>query len=499
MRLNGAVRTLGLVFTILAAGVISPPISAQQIPTVQPVPDALAIQPDPHDYVRRTDSTLYAMGNPLRFGGINVSALNLRPSDNGDVVPTPFETQDLFGTMQVFNASFVRSASMGISAGCAACVQPAPGKLNQAALQRIDHLLKLAHDNGVKLIIVLAGGGSACPAVPDAVRDTACIFTGWRGLQPAAFFTDAATRASFAAAVTAFLNHVNTETGIPYRSDTAIAAWENCDACGAGVDPAVVADWTEFLGRTIKAADTKHLYENGAFAGHLANVPPARLALPSVDIIGDRIEGDPDAGPDRFQAALNAVTGASRAYVIDSYDWSDATWRTPDDLNNFVQEVFLERRITGALAGDVWGHADQGGYLAPPPGGKPVLYTPGFATGGMDEASVQHRARTVRRLTFKMMDLLPLAYPQPDAPTILSAAHGRIHWQGSAGTLNYSIQRTSDLTTIGSWQDVCDHCADDRSPVWQDPNVPTEQVWYRVVPYNVNNHEGLPSDPVADK
>ena len=502
MRLRGAVRMIGPAFALLVmalAALVAPPVAAQQIPAIQPLPDALAIQPDPHDYVRRTDSTLYAMGNPLRFGGINVGSLFLRRGADGEIVPTDFETVDLFGTMQVFSANYVRSVSMGISAGCADCVLPAPGPLNKAALRRMDHVLKLAHDNGVKLIIVLAGGGSTCPAVPDAVRDTACVFARWRGLPPSAFFTDAGTRSDFAAAVVALLKHVNAETGIPYRSDTAIAAWENCDGCGAGIDPAVLADWTEFLGRTIKTEDAKHLYENGAFAGRLANVPPARLALASVDIVGDRIEGDPDAGPDRFEPALNAVTGASRVYVIDSYDWSDATWRTPADLVAFVEEVFLDRRLSGAFVSDVMGHADQGGYVKAPQGVLPPLYTPGFAIGGMDEADVRKRARAVRRMTFRMMDLMPVAYPQPDAPTIISAVHGKLRWQGAAGALNYSIERSPDLTTIGSWQTLCDHCATDENPMWQDPNVPAGQVWYRMLPFNVNSHEGHPSDPVADK
>jgi hypothetical protein len=496
MRLRAATRA-GILAGILLAGWLAPSL-AQQVPRPPTTPDAMAIQPDPHDYLHRTDATLYAVGKPMRFAGINVNSLALRHGPDGEVVPTEFETQDLFATMLVFNASYVRTNSMGISAGCADCLFPAPGKPNPATLKRMDHVLKLAHDNGVRLIMVLAGGGADCPATPDGVRDTACIFARWHGVQPAAFFTDAAVRADFAADVTALLNHINTETGIPYRSDTAIAAWENCDGCGAGIDPAVLADWTEFLGRTIKAADAQHLYENGAFAGRLAKIPPARLALPSVDIIGDRIEGDPDAGPTRFEDALDAVTGASRVYIIDSYDWSSATWKTDKDLTDFMNEIYLERRISGALVSNVAGHAEQGGYLPPPPGTLP-LYTPGFATGGMDENSVRQRARTARRLTFRMMDLMPVSFPQPNAPKILAAIHGKLRWQGSAGAMDYSIERSSDLTTIGSWKTLCDHCATDVNPVWQDPSVPAGQVWYRMTPFNANGHQGYPSDAVANQ
>jgi hypothetical protein len=493
MRLPSAARAavLTAIFGLATYGAAM----AQTTPHLIP----MAIQPDPHDFITRTDSQLYWLGNPIRFGGVNINELAIRPTPQGVQTPTDYETDDLLGTVAALGAGMVRSVSLGISAGCADCLMPAPGQLNPVALKRFDHLLHLAHNDGLRLFIPLAGGGDSCPAIPDPLRDTACIFARWHHLPPSAFYTDPAVRADFTNAVTTLLNHVNVENGIVYRNDPIIAAWENCDGCGSSVEPAVLADWTESLGRAIKSVDTRHLYENGAFAGRLTTIGAGRLALPSVDILGDRFAFQPDSGPTRFAAALDAVTGANRIYFIDSYDWTDATFRTPDDLQSFMLEIRLARSLTGVFVSNLSGHAENGGYLPPPANELPPLYFPGFAIGGMDEASVRDRARNVRRLTFRMLDILPLAYAQPAPPTIISVVHGKVTWRGSAGAADYSIERSGDLTAIGSWQTLCDQCATDLSPSWQDPNVPSTPVWYRMKPYNINNHFGLTSDPVANR
>ena len=162
MRVSAFLRSLlwavGLAW--LAAG----PAAAQ---SPSPHPDAMAIQPDPHDFMTRSETSLLALGNPLRFAGINIGALALRPTAQGVQIPTDFETRDLLNTVASLGAGIVRSVSLGLSAGCPSCLLPAPGKFNAEALRRMDHMLRLARDRGLRLFIPLAGGGDACPAMPD--------------------------------------------------------------------------------------------------------------------------------------------------------------------------------------------------------------------------------------------------------------------------------------------------------------------------------------------
>lgn len=494
MKWRGFARA-ALLCAALAAG--GPACAQTEAP---PSPEALAIQPDAHEFVTRTDSRLYQGGTQFRFGGIGISGLLMRP---GGTLPTSFETTDLLKTAQALGVGVVRSASLGVTAGCADCLLPAPGhtqaNFNEQAFLRLDHALVAARDAGLKLFIVLAGGGDACPAqgAPDPVRDTACIFTRARGLPAAAFYTDPAVRAEFASAVRALVLRLNTVSSVAYRNDSTIVGWENCDGCGAGIAPAVLADWTEFIGGVIKSADPHHVYENGAFAGRLTAIPAGLLATPSVDVLGDRIAGP--GAPDRFEPPVQAVTDAGRAYIIDSYDWSDATFPAPADLQNFLDLAYHERLLTGLFASDLYGQAEQGGLMPPPAQGPLPLYFPGRPLGRMDAAQVLERGRDVRRSAFRMIDQLPIAYLLPPQPQIISVHHGVLRWRGSPGAAAYTVERSPDAAQNNSWSVVCDRCASDAAGQWQDPALPAQPAWYRVTPYNANMHFGLPSAPVQDQ
>ncbi|MEJ0048310.1 MAG: hypothetical protein WDN04_20925 [Rhodospirillales bacterium] len=502
-------RAAALLLAIVALAAAPATAGAQPAPApFAPTPGTIATQPDPRDYITRADIDLLSQGNVLRFGGINVSWLGLR-DDSGRPAdarpPTNYEMQDALGTVLAMGAGTIRVLSVGASAGCPLCLQPAPGDLNPDALKHVDHLLRLAHDAGIKLVVPLAGPGNACAPAgsEDPVYDTPCIFARWRGKPDASFFSDAEVRADFVHYVSALLHHLNPETGITYKDDPTIMAWENCDGCGAKLDTRTLADWTEFLGQTIKSMDTRHLYENGAFAGRLGKqpgaAPPEQLALPSVDIIGDRVEPSPGAPPDGFSDAVTAVTKAGRVYVIDEYGWTPAHFATPDDLSAFQAAVVRDRAVTGAFVSDLGSHADQGGYLPPARPGQPALYFPGTAVPHMDADAMQARARAVRRFSYRMMDLVPIAFAKADPPEIISVLHGKLRWRGTAGAVKYSIERTNDVTLDGSWKTVCDQCVSDADPVWQDPALPTGPAWYRLTPYNANLHAGLPSDPVQNK
>ncbi len=474
-------------------------------PPTLPVPDAMAIQPDAADFVSRADSQITVTGIAKRFAGIGVSWLGLLQAGPGAPrLPTVFEVRDVLETVHVMASGYVRSVSLASSAGCAACLAPAAGQINPDVLSHIDFVLRQARDDGIKLILPLSGSAGACPASgpPDPVAGLACVFARWRHLDGAAFYTNAAVRADFAAHVTRLLNHLNPLTGLTYKNDPTIMAWENCDGCGAGMDAGMLADWTEFLGRTIHATGTRQLYENGAFAGRLGRgagaVPAGLVALPTVDIMGDRVMPNVDPQGGALAGAIDQVTRANRVYVIDAYGWTPAQFATEEAFERLLQSFIKSRPITAAFLSDLSGHADLGGNLPPGQDGQ-SMYFPGASTPVADEGTMQQRARAVRRLSFGMQDLLPLPFLNAGQPVILSAVHGRVVWRGAAGATTYGIARSKDITAGGSWQSVCDRCVTDAAGFWQDPSPPTVPTWYRMIPYNTNDHAGLYSEPVPNK
>jgi len=484
-------------------------IGAELARAQQTYPD-LASEPDPTSFVKRTDTSLTLLGVPLRFGGADIPWLGLRQDGASPPRrPTTYEVTDALQTLNALGGTVVRSATLAGTAGCVLCLEPTEGHFSDDSFAALDQAIKAAGDLGMKLILPLAGGPADCT---DQAQDTAalCAYLRWQGAPSrAAFFSDPAIRGAFLARVHAVLTHVNALTGVAYRDDPAILAWENCAACGDGVDPAAVAQWTEAVGQAIKAEDRFHLYENGAFAGHIRPQAPhpitaAAFATPSVDIVGDRglPPGDEATMIDTLAAATGAVTKAGRVYALDEVEWGPRLLKTEADLETYLTGIFRARNVAIALVQGLQGHADTGGYLpAPPysPESGTALYFPGRKTADLSQDDMVTRGRALRRFEFDMADItLAPAYLLPPRPAIISVKHGRVVWRGAAGAATYTIERSPDPSVPYSWVVVCDQCATDEVGFWQDKSPPSGAAWYRIMPFNINGHKALPSAPVAN-
>jgi hypothetical protein len=477
----------------------------------------MASEPDPAAFVKRADTGLTLLGDPLRFAGADIAWLGLR-QDAGSPPrrPTAYEVRDALQTVQALGGTVIRAATLAGTAGCALCLEPEKGRFNADAFASLDATLKAAGDMGIRVILPLAGPAADCPtpqaAEPDAAAsDTICPYVTWQGASGrAAFFTNPDVRAAFLAHVHALLSHVNALTGVAYRDDPTILAWENCTGCGDGSDPAAVSAWTEAVGQAIRQQDRFHLYENGAFAGHILPHAPhpvsaTEAAPPSVDIVGDILPSQPSEAATRAMlvAATGAVNAAGRVYVLDGFDSGPRPFKTEADFETFLDAVVRQRSVAGALLSGLQAHADTGGYLPPPPAtsiGGTALYFPGRTTTDMTQDEMVTRMRALRRFEFAMTDMLTApSYLLTPKPEIISAAHGHVLWRGAAGALNYTIERSPNPDLPNGWQVVCDQCVTDNQAGWQDPSLPAGTVWYRIMPFNINGHKALPSPAVQDR
>ncbi len=470
----------------------------------QPYP-TLAWQPDPRDFVGRSDAVLTLLGDPLRFMGYGLGQPGPRPDGQLAPVMTVYEVGDALATVQALGGTVVRSRPIDAEAGCSNCGKPTRTVPDPRALAALDLVLKTAHDMGLKVIVPLAGAGGDCAQAGDV----ACGYAKGRGFADAtAFFADPGVRADFLAGVAQVLDHLNPLTGIAYRDDPTIMAWENCLACGAGADAHTVSAWSEQLGQAIKARDRHHLYENGAFAGRIgpaaANpVMASDYATASVDIVGDDLAtgADTDIARGRLDATSGQVLASGRPYVLDSVGWAPSAWKNADDFDTWVVYLSGQRKLSGTVAGDVIGHAEGGGFLpaslARQAPHVAALYFPGIATPEMSAQDMQQRGRALRRLAYGIADILqPPAYLLAPEPQVFSAAHGHLLWRGSAGAATYSIERSPDPSVPGSWTMVCNACVTDVGHGWTDTAPPAEPAWYRVIPANINGHRSVPSEPI---
>ena len=409
--------------------------------------------PAPSGFVTRVGSQLFLNGLPFRFSGPNIYWLGL--DDNMGVdYPSDFRVTDALATAKEMGATVVRAHTLGVSTGCARCVMPSLGVYNETAFRRIDFAIKEARDYGLKLVIPLTDnyhyyhGGKH-------------NFTDWRGLPEDAFYTDPTVINDFKQYVSAFFNRVNTYTGIAYKDDPTIMAWET------GNELVPPASWTQLISGYMKSLDSKHLVIDGRYS-----IDRDTLALTTVDIHSDHFY---PMDLTRLQNDAALVANANRVFIVGEYDWVNKEGGSP--LPDFLKMMLSLPGLAGDFYWTLLPHNDSSGYE--PHGEDYTLHYPG------DTDDKRNRIQLLRTHSFLIRGLNVLQPGLPAAPQITNIdASGGITWRGAAGADRYTIER-STVGASGPWTVICQQCATDNTGLWTDTGRPVQTAWYRIKGHNL--------------
>jgi len=146
-------------------------------------------------------------------------------------------------------------------------LQTAPGVYSETTFVGLDYVVHRAGQLGLRLIIPFVNfwddyGGMDAYVAWDAVHGNAPYAT-----ERTDFYTDADTRGWYKNHVATVLNRVNTFTGVAYKDDPTIMAWElaneprNVEGTWS-LEP--LQGWIEEMAAYVKSIDSNHLLSTGA-------------------------------------------------------------------------------------------------------------------------------------------------------------------------------------------------------------------------------------------
>ncbi|MGB7169631.1 MAG: hypothetical protein WBD32_11565, partial [Acidobacteriaceae bacterium] len=331
------------------------------------------------------------------------------------------------------------------------------------------------------------------------------------------FFTDPALIAAYERHIDAVLNHRNTITGVLYRDDPTIMAWENCNMCGIFSvfmhgNLADVARWSETIGEHIQSIDHHHLYldTTGIFRND-----PEILNNPSVDLFAfeeyphwDALLGPTAQHTTAETIAHDAATVVShgKVFIVNEFGWDKTDWATPDDLQHVLDSFLHNPDISGDGFWALQGHLDNFGFQPIPADANNAefaakgesgewwaLYYPGRKTLVMSAEDMAGRAQQLRAHAYQMSELPVPQHAVPPPPVVSSVViGGLVAWRGSAGATLYSIESEAPGST--QWKLICDRCATDEQDPWIDPH-PAFGTRYRVTAWNADGVASATSAP----
>ena len=423
-------------------------------------------------------------GKPFRFISFNLPNLQLIEDNmpfteiNAWRLPDEFEIRDGLMTVRQMGGTVARTYSLSVVRTHDDPDMPGyvlgPGRFNEEAFRELDLVLKIANEQGVRLIIPLVNnwkwqGGRA-------------EYAGFRGKTRDDFWTDPQLIADFENTIRFVLTRTNTLTGVRYCDDKAVLCWET------GNELSCPPSWTHEIAHYIKSLDHNHLVMDAVSS---ARLHPELLDEPDVDIVTTHHYPGPRMRK-TFSELIRenwAMAKGRKSYVVGEFGFV-STAQMEDAM-----KTIMDTGMSGGLLWSLRFHDRDGGFYwhSEPDGGDlyKAFHWPGSAIGAAyDEINLM---ASVRRYAFAIRGLTPPPIPvpaPPRLPPITDAA--AISWQGSVGAASYTVERAPKAD--GPWSvagENIDESFAQYRPLFNDESAPKGNWYYRV---RAKNEAGL-SEP----
>lgn len=428
------------------------------------------------NFIRRDGDVLKDGNREFRFLSFNIPNLHFVEDDmRFDCrmpfrFPDEFEINDALGTIAQMGGQVVRTYTLAVKKADDPADQPryilGPGQFNEEAFATLDRVIAAAHKHRIRLILPFIDQWSWWGGTAELAA--------FRGKKAEEIWTDPQLIQDFKDIITYVLTRKNTVTGVTYRDDKAILAWET------GNELKSPATWVSQIAAHIKSLDSNHLVLDGTQREVLLQ---SSLDDANVDFVTTHhYEKNPRAMIDHVRQSAKMAKG-KKPYFLGEFGFLGT------DALCAVMDAAIEEKLAGALlwslrcrtreGGFYWHHEPYGGDLFK------AYHWPGFPIG--EKYDEKNLMRLVRERAFAIQGVTPPPLPKPAAPKLLSVSQGaQMSWQGSVGAECYDVQRAE--APQGPWTavglGVCEAQVQYR-PLFVDESVrPGKQYYYRVIARN---------------
>ena len=395
-------------------------------------------------FITAKDGQLFEGRQPYRFLSFNIPNLTYTEDDmrfaqlNPFRLPTDFEINDALATIAQMGGRVARTYVLSVAKTNDTPNTPrhirAPGKLNEEAMVVLDEVLAAANRHGVRLIIPFVDENSWWGGITELAA--------WRGKTKDEFFTDPQLKEDYKQLVALVVNRVNTRTGVRYKDDRAVLAWE------LGNELKAPAAWVRELAPAVKQLAPHQLVAESYFTAN---------DNPGVDIVQDHLyQGDPVKMLAQIHESVKRAAG-KRVYLVGEFGFIST-----EGMRGIMDEIIRAPAIAGGLIWSLRFHNQEGGYYwhHEPWGGdffKAYHWPGGPAGAAYDEARFM---KLVRAKAFEIQNIPAPPLAVPVAPDLFSVTDGGIvNWRGSVGAASYDLQRAEQPG--GPWQTVVWRATDD--------------------------------------
>ena len=383
-------------------------------------------------------------------------------------LPNEYEIKDALKTIKQFGGKVTRMYVLSVrrkgESNKIIRYIEGPGKFNEKAFRTLDKILQIANQEGVRVIIPFVDNWKWWGGVVE--------YAAFRNKSAKAFWTDPQLISDFEKTIRFVINRKNTYTGVLYKNDKAILAWET------GNELTAPFSWQEEIAAYIKSLDKNHLVLMGTLSRVLDK---DAVADSNIDVLSTHYY-NPIQDATKEIMLNRQLTKGKKPYFVGEFGYNKIK-----DVKTIV-DTAVDNDLAGIMVWSLRFHSRDGGFYQHGEAYAGSYRFPGFPSGeGYHEKEV---IDFMRKNAYKINHEKepPLSIPNP--PKLLNINNVyNISWLGSTDASFYSIQRKTSGSDI--WDTIADSVSDAATvfrPLFSDTTAKLGMCYYyRVI---ANNESG---------